>query len=204
MSRSPAFAGVILAAGASSRMGRDKALLPWRGRTLLEAHINLLQPETDMVIVVAGANLTALTPVVYGNAGYVAVNPQPELGQFSSLRVGLQAVLNYGRDAAIVALVDRPPVSAETLRTLKSEFCAAPERDIWAVVPDLNGTHGHPILIAREMIEVFLRAPAAGNAREVEHAHEQHIRYITVTDPAIATNWNTPDEYTKGLAELHS
>jgi hypothetical protein len=38
----------------------------------------------------------------------------------------------------------------------------------------------------------------------VEHAHEQHIRYITVTDPAIATNWNTPDEYTKGLAELHS
>lgn len=185
-------------------MGRDKALLTWRGRTLLEAHINLLQPESDLVIIVAGANIEALKPVVYGNAAYLARNPEPELGQFSSLRVGLQAVLNYGRDAAIISLVDRPPVSAETLRTLKSEFCAAPERDTWAVVPDFNGTHGHPILVAREMIEAFLRAPATSNARDIEHAHQQHIRYVTMNDPAVATNWNTPDEYTKGLAELHS
>jgi molybdenum cofactor cytidylyltransferase len=204
MSRSPAFAGVILAAGASSRMGRDKALLAWHGRSLLEAHIDLLQAETDLVIVVAGANADALKPVIYGSAAYLAVNPQPELGQFSSLRVGLQAVLNQGRDAAIVALVDRPPVSGETLRVLKSEFCDGLEDGKWAVVPDAGGRHGHPIVIAREMIEVFLRAAAGSNAREVEHAHEQRIRYVPVTDRAVATNWNTPEEYAKGLAELHS
>jgi molybdenum cofactor cytidylyltransferase len=185
-------------------MGRDKALLAWHGRSLLEAHIDLLQAESDLVIVVAGVNAEALKPVIYGSAAYLAVNPQPELGQFSSLRVGLQAVLNQGRDAAIVALVDRPPVSGETLRTLKSEFCDALEGGKWAVVPEAEGKHGHPIVIAREMIEVFLRAPAGSNAREVEHAHEQRIRYVPVSDRAVATNWNTPEEYAKGLAELHS
>jgi molybdenum cofactor cytidylyltransferase len=204
MSRAPALAGVILAAGASSRMGSDKALLTWRGQTLLRAHIDLLQPVSDLVIVVAGANAESLKPIVYERAAFLAINPQPELGQFSSLRVGLQAVLNYGRDAAIVALVDRPPVSIETLRALRAAFIADIERDKWAVVPEVNGEHGHPILIAREMIEAFLRAPAAGNARDVMHAHQDRIHYVPVTDAAATVNWNTPEDYAKGLTELHS
>ena len=185
-------------------MGRDKALLAWHGHSLLEAHINLLQAESDLVIVVAGANADALKPVVYGSAAYLAVNPQPELGQFSSLRVGLQAVLNHGRDGAIIALVDRPPVSGDTLRALKTEFCDALGTGKWAVVPEAEGKHGHPILIAREMIEVFLRAAPGSNARDIEHAHQERIRYVPVTDAAVATNWNTPEEYSKRLAELHS
>jgi molybdenum cofactor cytidylyltransferase len=204
MSRAPALAGVILAAGASSRMGSDKALLTWRGQTLLDAHIKLLQPETDLVIVVVGANVESLKPIVYERAAFVAINPQPELGQFSSLRVGLQSVLNYGRDAAIVALVDRPPVSAETLTALRAEFFADIERGKWAVIPEVNGVHGHPILISREMIEAFLRAPAAGNARQVQHEYQERIRYVPVRDAAATVNWNTPEDYAKGLTELHS
>jgi len=206
MSRSPALAGVILAAGSSSRMGRDKALLPWHGRTLLEGHINLLQAETDLVIVVVGENAEALKPVVWGNAASLAINPHPELGQFSSLRVGMEAVLNYGRDAAVIALVDRPPVSVETLRLLKSEFAKGVEEDMWAVVPEIvtehGDEHGHPIIIGREMIEAFLRAPATSNARDVRHAHEERTRFIPVTDAAAATNWNTPEEYSKGIGRL--
>jgi molybdenum cofactor cytidylyltransferase len=204
MSRAPALAGVILAAGASSRMGSDKALLTWRGQTLLESHINLLQPVTDLVIVVAGANVESLKPIVYERAAFLALNPQPELGQFSSLRVGLSSVLNYGRDAAIVALVDRPPVSADTLLRLRADFFADIERGKWAVVPEVNGEHGHPILISREMIEVFLRAPAASNARQVQHAFQERIHYVPVADAAATVNWNTPEDYAKGLTELHS
>lgn len=204
MARAPALAGVILAAGVSSRMGSDKALLKWRGQTLLQAHINLLQPATDLVIVVAGANAENLKPIVYERAAFLAINPQPERGQFSSLRVGLQAVLNYGRDAAIVALVDRPPISAETFLTLRAGFYADIERGKWAVIPEVNGAHGHPILISREMIEAFLRAPAMTSAREVEHAHADRIRYVPVRDAAATVNWNTPEDYAKGLTELHS
>src|SRR5215471_19524214 len=135
MALAPSFAGVILSAGASTRMGRDKALLPWRGGTFLSSAIRALQPVTDLVIVVAGANAVDLTPVVYANAAFWVVNPNPERGQFSSLQVGLQEVLNRGRDAAIVTLVDRPPVSNVTLDTLHHAFETAYDQEKWAVVP---------------------------------------------------------------------
>ena len=92
-------------------MGRDKALLPWRGTTFLGGQIDLLAPLTEMVIVVGGKNAPQLEPLVYASSAYLMVNPDPQRGQFSSLRLGLQEVMNHGRDAAIVALVDRPPAA---------------------------------------------------------------------------------------------
>src|SRR5947207_6342430 len=121
-------------------------------------------------------------------------NPNPENGQFSPLRIGLEAVLNRGRDAAVVNLVDRPAPGLQTIEQLKSEFLNADDQ-IWAVVPEHNGKHGHPIVIGREMIEAFLRAPAGSNARDVEHAHQNRIRYLAVNDPHVAINVNTPEEF---------
>ena len=202
MSRSSSFAGVILAAGESSRMGRDKALLPWPPQvagqapsteTFLSAAIQSLS-STDFVVVVAGANESTLSPIVYANGASIVVNPDPSRGQFSSLQVGLREVLNRGRDAATITLVDRPPVDAATLELLRTAFDAS-SPDIWAVVPEFSGHHGHPYLAARELIEAFLKAPATVTARDVEHAHQQHIRYVTVTDPVVALNLNTPDDY---------
>jgi len=196
MALSPSFAGVILAAGASSRMGRDKALLPWRDGTFLSTAIRALQAVTDLVIVVVGHNEAALTPVIYANAAFLVVNPNPEAGQFSSMRVGLQEVLDRGRDGAIVTLVDRPAPQVETIEQLKSVFMASGDQT-WAVVPEHAGKHGHPIVIGREMIGAFLDAPATSTAREVEHAQQNHILYVTVDDPLVAVNVNTEEDFEK-------
>jgi len=185
---------VILAAGESSRMGRDKALLPWPpessaasfGETFLSAAIRLFVPYVDIVLVVAGKNAEALTPIVYARGASLVVNPDPDRGQFTSLQVGLHEVLNRGRDAA---------VKAETLELLIAEFELVVARSIWAVVPEYKGKHGHPILAGREMIEAFLRAPATANAREIEHAHQDKIAYVPVDDPFAASNVDTPEEY---------
>jgi len=177
-------------------MGRDKALLPWRGGTFLSAAIRALQPLTDLVIVVAGANAGDLMPMVYANAAFLVTNPNPELGQFSSLQVGLQEVLNRGRDAAIVTLVDRPAPDLATIELLKSVFFSAGD-GIWAVVPEHGGKHGHPIVIGREMIGAFLNAPVSSTARDVEHAAQEHIRYLAVDDPLVAVNIDTPEDLTQ-------
>ena len=196
-------AGIILAAGESTRMGRDKALLPWppnlppntpSGGTLLSAAIKALSDYCDLVIIVAGKNETALRPVIYGCGAFLALNPNPELGQFSSLQVGLHEVLNQGRDAAMVTLVDRPLPQSTSLQALTSAF-ANRNHDVWSVVPEYQGKHGHPILIGREMIEAFLKAPATSVARDIEHANQQRILYVPVSDSQVTANIDTPEQY---------
>ena len=202
MVRSPNLCAVILAAGESTRMGADKALLPWppsssgsgTGQTFLSSAISALSPFSEMVIVVAGKNEASLAPVAYANGASLVRNPSPEQGQFSSLQVGLQAVLGYGRDAAIVTLVDRPPASPAVLSALISAFLAAPV-GIWAVVPEYQGKHGHPVVLGREMIEVFLKASPTATARDLEHQNQQRIRYVQVEDPTVTLNVDTPEEY---------
>jgi molybdenum cofactor cytidylyltransferase len=203
MTRAPSFAGVILAAGDSSRMGSDKALLPWppsgagqapSSETFLSAAIRSLSRATEFVVVVAGKNEAGLAPMVYAHGASLVVNPDPSRGQFSSLQVGLREVLNHGRDAAMVTLVDRPPVNSATIQTLREAFGAA-DQNIWAVVPEFSGKHGHPYLVGREMIEAFLRVPATSIARDIEHEHRNHIQYVRVDDPLIAVNINTPEDY---------
>jgi molybdenum cofactor cytidylyltransferase len=194
MQRALSFAGLILAAGESSRMGSDKALLPWRGRTFLEAHIAALQPHADFVLVVAGKNCGTLEPIVDAQAAFLVVNPQPDRGQFSSLQIGLQEILNRGRDAAIISLVDRPPTESPTIASLRCTLEHAP-RDVWAVAPVYNGQHGHPLVAGREMITAFLQASTSGNARAVERTHHEHISYFAVDDRFTVLNIDTPEDY---------
>ena len=184
-------------------MGRDKALLPWppsaagsaTADTFLSAAIKLFFSHVDVVFVVVGKNEVALAPIVYANGASLVVNPDAARGQFSSLRVGLQEVLSRGRDAAMVTLVDRPPVRLETLETLEAAFEQATTQRKWAVIPEYQGKHGHPILVGREMMEAFLRAPETSSARAVEHAHQSEIEYIPVDDPLVAVNVDTPEQY---------
>jgi molybdenum cofactor cytidylyltransferase len=211
MTRAASFAGVILAAGDSSRMGQDKALLPWpppaagqtaSRETFLSAAIRSLALATEFVLVVVGKNEAALAPIIYAHGASLVVNPDPDRGQFSSLQVGLHEVLNHGRDAAMITLVDRPPVSSTTIQTLRDAFEAA-DQNIWAVVPEFSGKHGHPYLVGREMIEAFLRVPATSIARDIEHAHQERIQYLKVDDPLVALNINTPEDYA-GLRTLQN
>jgi molybdenum cofactor cytidylyltransferase len=203
MAHSASFAGVILAAGESSRMGTEKALLPWPPpspgqpqlrETFLAAAIRSLSPATDFVLVVAGKNEAALAPIAYAEGASIVVNPDPGRGQFSSLQAGLHEVLNRGRDTAIITLVDRPPASAVTVQSLREAYEVA-GKNIWAVVPEYSGKHGHPFVAGREMIEAFLQESSTSTAREVERKLHDHILYVPVDDSFVAADINTPDDY---------
>ena len=146
------------------------------------------------MLIVAGKNEAALAPIAYAKGASLVTNPDPSRGQFSSLQVGLHEVLNRGRDAAVITLVDRPPVNPATVALLRDAYESAPQ-NIWAVVPEFSGKHGHPYLLGRELIEFFLQALPTASARDIEHQHQDHIQYVTVSDPFVALNINTPEDY---------
>lgn len=208
----PALCGLILAAGESARMGRDKALLPWPaetseksageavsgravGPTLLSAHIAALRPHAQAVIVVAGRNAERLERVIQENGAEMVVNPEPERGQFSSLQTGLRAVVGRGFEAAMITPVDCPPLSAGSLERLCAEFARALERGLWAVTPENAGRHGHPLLAGRGLMEAILSAPVTSNARAVKHAHQDRFAYVAVAESLLSVEMNTPEEY---------
>lgn len=197
----PGLCGVILAAGQSTRMGRDKALLPWppddseTRETFLSAAIKAFSAFSDLVVVVGGKNSSSLSSFVGANAAHLVVNPDPDRGQFSSLQCGLRELLNQGREAAMITLVDHPPVQASILERLLAEFPKALSAGKWAVVPEYKSKHGHPIMIGREFIEAFLKAPATDNARNIQHQNQARIKYFPVDDPLVATNVNTLEDY---------
>jgi molybdenum cofactor cytidylyltransferase len=185
--------GVILAAGRSSRMGTEKALLPWPpartgevtpGGTLLSGWIAALKTRADAAIVVAGRNAGALAPVVCGCGALLVVNPDPDRGQFSSLQTGLREVVACGYGAAMITPVDCPPLAAATLERLDAAFEQALAAGKWAVEPENNGRHGHPMVAGRALIEAILSAP--------------------VTERLINMDMNTPEEYAARSSEAEA
>lgn len=81
------------------------------------------------------------------------------------------------------------------MEALLSAFERALRQWRWAVIPEYQGRHGHPVLAGRELIEAFLRAPDSSNARDIEHANAGKIEYVAVDDPLVTVNVDTPEEY---------
>jgi CTP:molybdopterin cytidylyltransferase MocA len=113
-----------------------------------------------------------------------------------ALRAMLQEVLNRGRDAAIVTSLDNFALTEETVHRMVAAYCAAGD-EIWAVVPETEMLQGHPVLMGRRMIELFLRGQKWSAPDEILGANLDHVRKLKATDPLASTvtavpTWKAP------------
>jgi CTP:molybdopterin cytidylyltransferase MocA len=148
-----------------------------------------------MVLVGVGADAEALTPVVWAKGAYI-VQLAAGASDAEALRVMLQEVLNRGRDAALVASLEDLPLTAETVHRMLAAFCAAGD-EIWAVVPKTDMLQGHPVLMGRRMIELFLRGQQWSSADEIVSGNLDHVRTVNPADSpasqtASAPVWKAP------------
>jgi molybdenum cofactor cytidylyltransferase len=192
--------GIVLAAGASTRMGRTKAALPLADRADTFVHRlvrTALAAGIPDVVVVSGAHdaavRAALGPVdrrvsVVTHAGWAD-------GQLSSLLAGLGAVTRVRPslvEAALVMLVDTPLVSPTTVRAVVSTWRAtrAP-----IVRPARGEEHGHPVLFDRALFAALHAADVRVGAKAIVRAHEPEIADVAIEDDGAFLDVDTEAEY---------
>jgi molybdenum cofactor cytidylyltransferase len=192
----PCIAGIILAAGASSRMGEDKALLEWHGRSFLEHLMAALRAAgAEPLRVVLGANAEEVQRRVKFGAGEAVVNPEWERGMLSSLVTALGS-LPGEVDAAVLCLVDHPCVSSRLIRMLIEKHR---ETGKLIVQPTYRGRRGHPVLFAASLFDELRVAPPEVGARHVVYQHAAELLEIPTEEEGILLNINDKAAYEKIL-----
>jgi len=190
---------IILAGGASSRMGSPKGLLAYGDQTWLETQVAaFLRAEGREVIVVLGHRVADYErKFPWLAAGYQGVqsivNHRPDLGQMSSILTGARRATATG---AFVLPVDVPcpgPVVFEAL-------AQAMVGDVQACLPMHKNEGGHPVLLSGSFLrQLLLLEPTDPNFRldqQLKTLSDEHIRRVNVTDERIRMSFNTPQEWT--------
>jgi molybdenum cofactor cytidylyltransferase len=190
-------AGLVLAAGESSRMGTDKARLGYNDRTFLETILNTLaEAEIERVAVVLGHHAEEICQSVSLRSAEVVINPDYRLGQTSSLQMGLKALESPELEAIVLCLVDHPAVSAPTVRQLVDTFGEARPP---VVIPTHQGQHGHPVIIARRLFEELKSLGPEVGANTVVRRYQEATRFVEVNDPGILLDIDDPESYQRLL-----
>jgi len=191
-------AAIILAAGDSTRMGRPKALLlDPEGRPFVARLVRTFAAaEVRDVIVVTGSLHAAIADALAGDQPPIAPilvnNPQPALGQVSSLWMGLDAAAKLDVDGVLMTLVDIPLVRASTIQMVIDAW----ERSRAPIVrPAVGDRHGHPVLFDRSVFDALRHAPMTEGAKAVVHANQDRIVNVQVDDQGCLLDIDTPSDY---------
>lgn len=194
---------LILAAGASSRMGRPKLLLPWAGTTILGALLDrwtrLGARQIAVVRAAGGDALAAELGRLQFPAAQVILNPEPERGMFSSIQC---AARWDGWDGALthfcISLGDQPHVREATLRGLLEFAAAHPAR---FCQPSRGGRGRHPVALPAADFARIAHTTAT-NLREFRNAPPGRVAMWESDDAGLDLDLDTPADYARALAEF--
>jgi molybdenum cofactor cytidylyltransferase len=185
--------GLILAAGASARMGRPKPLLQTGGRSFVSAIIQTLRAGgLAPIVVVIRPGSGEVADEIVGAGGLSVVNPSPDEGQLSSLLAGLDAVETAASTAVLVTLVDAPSIRPETVALLLARLSTS---DAPILRATYRGRHGHPVVFRSSVFGALRGADPRLGAKVVLRAHV--VEDVEIDDPGIVDDIDTPEDYAR-------
>ncbi|MEN9562701.1 MAG: hypothetical protein RIR73_945 [Chloroflexota bacterium] len=179
---------IVLAAGRSTRMGKQKMLMPWGDTTVLGKVIHTLQDSgvEDIVLVTHSdiASVFSHLPI------RLMVNDDGDM--LSSMKVGVR-MQKPSAQAMLICLGDQPQMEERSVRSVCEAFVKSGAN---LVVPSYQMRRGHPWLAARPLWEEMLGLQDA-SLREFLNAHSAEIEYVPVETPTILQDLDTPEDYLK-------
>ena len=187
------FAAIILAAGASKRMGYPKALMPYRGHPFLTGILEAsLAAGIELRVVVLGYYADKIRKEIDLSGVIATMNEDLDSGPIGSIRAGIRALAPHSVQAALVWPVDRPHVPVATVAALLDAFRESHQP---VVVPTFQGRRGHPVLFARSLFDELLAAPNDQGARYVVRRDPTRVATVEGADSSVLEDFNTPDDY---------
>lgn len=186
---------VVLAGGASRRMGRAKMTLPWGLTTVLGQVISTIRSAgIQDVVVVTGASRFEVEPLAVAQDTKVAFNASYLQGEMlSSLQTGLTRVPET-TDAALIALGDQPQIQGQVVSLVVQEYAESGDP---LIVPSYQMRRGHPWLIGRQLWQEILALRTPESPRDFLNRHALDIRYVDVQTPTVLQDLDTEDDYLK-------
>lgn len=194
-------AGIVLAAGRSSRLGRPKQLLPVRGEPLLRVTLQrILSTSLDTVYVVLGHRADDIAGVISDLPVRIVHNPDAEEGQSTSVFAGLRAITASDPDAVMFLLGDQPQINPAVVDALISRW---QETQAGVVAPRYANGAGNPVLFDRRVLPEFTTLSGDTGARAIVRAHQHSgdISLVDVNAPA-PRDVDTNADYEALLASL--
>lgn len=190
-------AGVVPAAGSSTRMGAVKALFDaGQGRTFLERVAGTLaRGGCAPVLVVMRESDGPEASLARRMGARVVVNPDPGEGPITSIRCALRA-LPREVVGILVLPVDHPLVKPATVEELLARFEAEPSL---AHVPTYGGRRGHPVIVPQARFSELIDGALAEGLRTVLRRDPSLVREVPIDDPGVLTDIDTPEAYRRLL-----
>jgi molybdenum cofactor cytidylyltransferase len=184
-------AAAILAAGESRRMGRPKALLPYRGGTFLDHLLEITNhPRIGAQKVVLGAGAEKIRMHLGVSDEQIVWNEDWRRGQLSSIQAAIRSLPPEGTEGILICPVDHPLVSAHLIGELIRTFDKSGKA---IVVPVCGGRRGHPMIFAAALYGELLEASDNVGARQVVRAHPEKIEEVKTDEEGVLLNLNDPD-----------
>ncbi len=188
---------IVLAAGASRRMGTQKLLLPFAGQTVI-GHIvdQVAASPIHRIIAVAQAQDGAVANALLHKRVTLVENPADDSEMLHSIRIGLRACSD-GVQAAIIVLGDQPAIRSDVIKKLAAAYQPAHAE---IVLPLFRGQRGHPLLVGvRHFSEILKRHDGIG-LRGFLAAHAGEILELAVDDDGVTADMDYPADYQRELA----
>lgn len=191
---------ILLGAGESKRMGRDKLMLPWGKKTVLEHCLEtLLRSEIGEVIVVLRGGSKELEDRIKKYSTFmqkrikVVANPAYRRGMSSSIRKGLKS-LHSKSEGVLIALGDQPLLKANTINALIHAFIRGKRK---IAIPFYHNKRGNPVLFDRGYIGGLKRVRGDTGGRSIIENHPDEVVRVRTRSEAVVRDIDTWGEYEK-------
>ncbi|MFH2038930.1 MAG: nucleotidyltransferase family protein [Chloroflexota bacterium] len=188
---------IVLGAGLSTRMGREKLLLPWKNTTILGNIVSTLTSAgiQDIIVVIRSSHDQLSEYILFLSWDHPvrfvindSFNPDDML---TSIQYGLKAI-NSSTTSTLIVLGDQPQIEAETIRQIIDAHQQTKE---FIVIPSYALRRGHPWLIPAPLISQFIQLQFPLTPRDFLEQHKEEISYVIIENDSILKDIDTPDDY---------